>query len=86
MMNITEKKKQVSEMVRASSLARLMDIQERLLSGIAELPDEVSEEDAKILDAIEATISGSEADPQVKETVGTLLQLDDMIGRLSSGN
>jgi len=83
MVNITEKKKQVRELVIQSSLVELMDMREKLLHSVDTLPDEIDEEDVGLLDAIQTIVESSENDVEMQETIQTFLRLDE-IGRRRS--
>ena len=75
MINITEKKNQVRELINQSSLCKLMGMQEKFLRDIANLPDEANEEEEKALDMLQKAINLSENDPDMQETIHTCLKL-----------
>lgn len=85
MINITEKKKMVAELVQHSSLCELLDMKERLLQSLANLPDELDERDLPLLNGIETMVKSSEEDADMKGTVEMFLRLDE-IGRRRSAN
>lgn len=78
MINVTEKKKLVRELVLQSSLCKLMGKQEGFLKYLDGLPDEITEEDLPVLNGLQAIIEASESDSDMKETLDMFLRLDEM--------